>query len=55
MASPKKKKSPNAIFESIRKPTAPPSKKFGDEKPEQKVHPARRKSKHKRKATEEES
>jgi len=35
------------IFGSIRKPIAPPSRKLGDEKAEEKVHPARRKVKHK--------
>jgi hypothetical protein len=36
------------IFGSIRKPTAPPSRKLGDEKAEEKVHPAQRKVKHKK-------
>ena len=35
------------VFDSIRKPTAPPAKKMGQEKPEEKLHPALRKVKHK--------
>ena len=45
----KKKKPVRPVFDSIRKPTAPPSQKFGDEKPEEKIHPSRRKVKHKKK------
>ena len=45
----KKKKDDKSIFETIRKPTAPPSKKFGKNKPESKVHPTERKAKHKKK------
>ncbi len=37
------------VFDSIRKPTAPPSKKMGQEKPEERLHPALRKVKHKTK------
>jgi hypothetical protein len=51
---PRKKKKPDEkmpVFDSIRKPTAPPSQKFGREKPEEKVHPARRKIKHKKPET----
>ena len=47
----KKKKKPKAerpVFDSLRKPTAPPSQKFGGEKPEEKIHPAGRKVKHKK-------
>ena len=36
------------VFDSIRKPTAPPSQRFGGEKPEAKIHPAKRKEKHKK-------
>lgn len=36
------------VFDSIRKPTAPPSQKFGDEKPEERARPSLRKTKHKR-------
>jgi hypothetical protein len=37
------------VFDSIRKPTAPSSRKLGDEKPESRAHPALRKVKHKKK------
>jgi hypothetical protein len=33
----------------IRKPIAPPSQTLGKAKPEEKAHPARRKTKHKKK------
>ena len=36
------------MFDSIRKPTAPPSQKFGDDKPEEKARPSLRKVKHKK-------
>ena len=36
------------IFDSIRKPTAPPSKTIGNNKPEEIAHPSLRKVKHKR-------
>ncbi|HMS41883.1 MAG TPA: hypothetical protein PKE69_16755 [Pyrinomonadaceae bacterium] len=51
MAEGKKKKKSNErpVFDSIRKPTAPPSQKFGGDKPEEKIHPTRRKAKHKKK------
>jgi len=49
MSSRKKKKPEQPIFDSIRKPTAPPSKKFGLDKPEEKARPSQRKSKHKKK------
>ncbi|MFM9904150.1 MAG: hypothetical protein ACKVQJ_06210 [Pyrinomonadaceae bacterium] len=35
------------VFDSIRKPTAPPTQKFGGVKPEEKIHPSQRKSKYK--------
>jgi hypothetical protein len=44
---PKAEKRP--IFDSIRKPIAPPAKKFGDEKPDEIARPSRRKTKHKKK------
>jgi hypothetical protein len=44
----KNKKEKRAVFDSIRKPTAPPGKKIGTPKPEEKAHPARRKTKHKK-------
>jgi len=49
MSGNKKKKSEQPIFDSIRKPTAPPSRKFGEEKPEEKAHPSGRKQKYKKK------
>lgn len=45
----KKKKEPRPVFDSIRKPTAPPSKSFGNDKPEEKIRPSLRKIKHKKK------
>ena len=36
------------IFDSIRKPIAPPSKTIGKNKPEEKAHPSLRKIKHKK-------
>lgn len=52
MSGRKKKKSEASIFDSIRKPTAPPGQKFGRDKPEDKQNPAGRKSKHKKKSEE---
>ena len=49
MAGKRKKKDERPIFDSIRKPTAPPVQKFGGEKAEEKIHPAKRKIKHKQK------
>lgn len=46
-----KKKPARPVFDSIRKPTAPPSQKFGEEKPEEKIHPSLRKVKHKKKGS----
>ena len=48
----RKKKQESPIFNGIRKPTAPPSKKLSEEKPESKIHPAGRKVKHKKKVEE---
>jgi len=45
----RKKRADSTLFESIRKPTAPPTQKLGEEKPESKIHPAGRKVKHKKK------
>jgi len=53
---PKKKKKPKEerpVFDSLRKPTAPPSQRFGGDKPEEKIHPAGRKIKHKKPELEE--
>ena len=36
------------VFDSIRKPTAPPSRKFGSEVPAEKLRPSLRKTKHKK-------
>ncbi|MGI9054858.1 MAG: hypothetical protein ACR2F2_03545 [Pyrinomonadaceae bacterium] len=49
MSAKKKKKTERPVFDSIRKPTAPPSKKFGKDKPEEKAKPSLRKVKHKKK------
>jgi hypothetical protein len=49
MAAAKGKKKERPIFGSIRKPTAPPTRKMGEDKPEQRIHPAERGSKHKKK------
>lgn len=48
MGGKKKKKPELPVFDSIRKPTAPPSKKFGENKPEEKARPSQRKKKHKK-------
>jgi hypothetical protein len=49
MESKKKRKTERPVFDSIRKPIAPPSQTLGSAKPEEKAHPARRKIKHKKK------
>jgi hypothetical protein len=43
-----KKKKERPVFESIRKPVAPRSKKFGGDRPEERIHPTQRKAKHKK-------
>lgn len=48
MKSKKKKPAERTIFDSIRKPIAPPTKRFGKAKPEEKANPARRKTKYKK-------
>lgn len=48
MTGKKRKKEQRPVFDSIRKPTAPPSRKFGDDKPEEKARPSGRKVKHKK-------
>jgi len=45
----KRKAEKRPVFDSIRKPTAPPAKKFGDEKPDEVARPSLRKAKHKKK------
>lgn len=49
MSAKKNKKPERPIFDSIRKPIAPPAQKIGKDKPEEKIHPAQRKIKHKKK------
>ena len=49
MPSKKKKKGDHEIFDSIRKPVAPPVQRFGGDKADEKIHPAQRKIKHKQK------
>lgn len=48
MSGKKSKKPERPIFDSIRKPIAPPSRKIGKNKPEEKVNPAQRKIKYKK-------
>jgi hypothetical protein len=43
-----KKAEPRPVFDSIRKPTAPPSQSFGGSRPEEKLRPSGRKAKHKK-------
>jgi hypothetical protein len=42
------------VFDSIRKPTAPPSQTFGGSRPAEKLRPSQRKSKHKKAPEEDE-
>jgi hypothetical protein len=49
MNSKKKKKSARPVFDSVRKPTAPPTRQIGKNKPEEKIHPTNRKTKYKTK------
>ncbi|MGI9034765.1 MAG: hypothetical protein ACR2GD_01885 [Pyrinomonadaceae bacterium] len=44
----KKKKPERPIFDSIRKPVAPPTQKIGQNKPAEKARPSLRKIKHKK-------
>ena len=48
MAAGRKKKRNDSIFESIRKPTAPPTRTVGTKRPNEKVDPAGRSAKHKK-------
>jgi hypothetical protein len=50
----KTKKEERPIFDSIRKPVAPPTRQIGSNKPEEKAMPSGRKIKHKKKDTGEE-
>jgi hypothetical protein len=43
----KRSRKERPVFSSIRKPIAPASQKLGKDKPEEKIHPAGRKTKHK--------
>jgi hypothetical protein len=47
MARKKSKTKPMPVFDSIRKPTAPPSRKLEPARPAEKVYPTGRKAKHK--------
>lgn len=49
MSGKKRKQEERPVFDSIRKPTAPPGQRFGKDKPEEKIHPSQRKMKHKKK------
>lgn len=49
MSAKKNKKPERPIFDSIRKPIAPPTQKIGQDKAAEKIHPAGRKIKHKKK------
>jgi hypothetical protein len=48
MSGRKSKKTGRPVFDSIRKPTPPPGQKFGRDKPEARIHPTQRKTKHKK-------
>ncbi|MFN0140134.1 MAG: hypothetical protein ACKVQW_08620 [Pyrinomonadaceae bacterium] len=50
----KTKRDDRPVFDSIRKPTAPPSRKFGNSVPEEKLRPSLRKVKHKKNPASEE-
>lgn len=49
MSGKKKKTVERPVYDSIRKPVAPPGHKFGGDKPEEIAHPSGRKVKHKKK------
>ena len=49
MTQRKKKTEKRPIFDSIRKPTAPPSQVMGTTKPDERARPSLRKAKHKKK------
>jgi hypothetical protein len=51
MSRRKKRSEERPVFDSIRKPTAPPSRPMGKAKPEEKARPSLRKTKHKEKIT----
>jgi hypothetical protein len=47
MSGKQRKKEKRPVFDSIRKPTAPPSQSMGKDKPDEKAYPSRRNVKHK--------
>jgi hypothetical protein len=51
----KKSDSERPVFDSVRKPIAPPGKKIGEDKPTEKAYPAGRKAKHKKSVEADES
>jgi hypothetical protein len=48
MKKKKKKTTGQMLFDSIRKPVAPPTRKIGTDKPAEKARPSQRKIKHKK-------
>jgi len=52
MAGKKAKSAKRPVFDTIRKPTAPPSRKLGTQKPAEIAHPTLRKTKHKKRSEE---
>jgi hypothetical protein len=50
---PSKKRNAQSLYDTIRKPLAPPGHPLTRAKPEERAHPAERKVKHKRRAGEE--
>jgi hypothetical protein len=55
MARRNRKTEKRPVFDSIRKPTAPPGHKLGDDKPDERAHPSLRKAKYKKKIVQIES
>lgn len=49
------KREEKSLFDSIRKPVAPPGHPLTRAKPEERVHPAERKAKHKRRPQDDEA
>jgi hypothetical protein len=54
VSTPKKKKAARPVFDSIRKPSAPPGLKMGSDKPDERARPSLRKAKHKQRIQKEE-
>jgi hypothetical protein len=48
MTERKRKKTKAPVWDSIRKPTAPPTAKIGERRPEDRVHPSLRGTKYKK-------